>query len=33
VVDAVHTPISDAALEQRNRVALDRLKRLAEARA
>ena len=33
VVETVHTSISDAALEQRNRVALGRLKALAEARA
>jgi carbon monoxide dehydrogenase subunit G len=33
VVDAVHTRISDAALKRRNEAALDRLKRLAEARA
>ena len=33
VVDALHTSVGDAALEQRNRVALERLRRLAEARA
>jgi uncharacterized protein YndB with AHSA1/START domain len=33
VVETVHTSISDTALEQRNSVALGRLKALAEARA
>lgn len=32
-MDALHTPVSDAALKQRNEVALDRLKRIAEERA
>lgn len=33
VVDAVHTQIGDAALEQGNTLALDRLRRLAETRS
>ena len=33
IVDTVHTSVTDAALAQRNRSALRRLKRLAESRA
>jgi uncharacterized protein YndB with AHSA1/START domain len=33
IVEKLHTRLSEAALEQRNRVALDRLKRLAESRS
>lgn len=33
VVETLHTSLTDAVLKRRNRAALDRLKRLAEARA
>ena len=33
VVEKLHGSLTDAALDERNRVALGRLKRLAEARA